>query len=61
MIITPNVSYWHKEGATRYSDSEKTRQSIAIKENESYFVRKWGFNPLKELYSKILIENRINL
>ncbi len=61
LIITPNVSYWHREGATRYSNNEKDKQSIAIKKNEEYFVKKWGFDPIKELYSKILIENRINL
>lgn len=61
LIMTPNVSYWHKEGATRYSVGEKEKQSIAIKENEAYFEKKWGFNPIRELYNKILVFNIINL
>lgn len=60
LIMCPNVSYWHKEGATRYSETQKGKQSECIKENEEYFKRKWGFDPIKELHNKILIDNRIN-
>lgn len=61
LIMTPNVHYWHKEGATRYSETQQVTQSKAIKENEEYFMWKWGFHPIKELYKKILLDNRINL
>lgn len=59
LIMTPEVKYWHKEGATRYSATQKDIQSKAIKENEAYFERKFGFDPIKHL-GKILIDNRIN-
>lgn len=60
LIITPRLQFFHVEGATRYSEGEKGKQSVAIKENEAYFERKWGFSPIKNLFSKILLDNRIN-
>lgn len=60
LMMTPRVWYWHQEGATRYSDQERGIQSEAFKENLEYFKRKWGFDGLKELHSKILTDRRIN-
>lgn len=60
LIMTPNVSYWHKEGATRYSETQKDKQAISILENQKYFENKWGFHPIKELFRNILKDNRIN-
>lgn len=59
LVMTPSVSYWHKEGATRYSVGEKERQSKAISENELYFEKKWGFHPIQKINS-ILTEERLN-
>ncbi len=60
LIITPRIQFFHVEGATRYSAGEQGVQSDAIKRNEAYFESKWGFDPVKMLYSKILTDNRIN-
>jgi len=60
LIMTPRIQYFHVEGATRYSETQKDIQSKAITKNEAYFVQKWGFDPIKELNSKILQFNPIN-
>lgn len=60
LIMTPRVWYWHQEGATRYSDEERGKQSIAFKKNVEYFKKKWGFDGIKELNSRILEDKRIN-
>jgi len=60
LIITPRLQFFHVEGATRYSEGEKGKQSVAIKENEAYFESKWGFSPIRFLFEKILKDNRIN-
>lgn len=60
LIISPRLQFFHVEGATRYSESEVDKQSAAIIENEAYFEKKWGFHPLTELFSKILVDNRLN-
>jgi len=59
IIMSPRLQYWHQEGATRCSDTQKGIQSEAIKENEAYFLKKYGFHPVKELNS-ILICNYLN-
>lgn len=59
LIMTPRVWYWHKEGATRYSDQEKGKQSEAFPRNIAYFKRKHGFDGYKDL-NKILVDNRLN-
>ncbi len=60
LIMTPFVSYWHQEGATRYHPSQIGKQRECITKNEMYFKRKWGFHPIANLNSKILLDNRIN-
>ena len=60
LIMTPRVWYWHQEGATRYSDEEKGKQSVAFQKNVEYFKKKWGFDGVKELNSRILEDKRIN-
>lgn len=59
LIMTPRIQYWHKEGATRYSDTQKDTQKEAIKRNEAYFKRKYGIDPIKSL-NRILTCNYIN-
>lgn len=59
-VMTPNVTYWHLEGQTRYTGDEKAKQSKAILENEAFFEKKWGFHPVKNLM-KILQDDRKNL
>lgn len=60
LIMNPQVIYWHKEGATRYSDQEKDKQAKAITKNEAYFAEKWGFDGIREL-NNILTHNPINI
>ena len=60
LVMTPKVLYGHKEGATRYSDGEKKKQSDAILRNEAYFEKKYGIHPIKHL-NQILCDRRINL
>jgi GT2 family glycosyltransferase len=62
LLMTPKVAYWHKEGATRFSEirEEKERQTKAEIHNLEYFIKKWNFNPHQELYRKIFQETRIN-
>lgn len=59
LIMTPKIWYWHKEGATRYSETQKDTQKDAIKRNEKYFERKYGIDPIRSL-NKILTCNYIN-
>ena len=61
MFMTGGVTYWHKEGATRYSsaDIRKYNKDIEIK-NIAYFTKKWGFDPIKNLTSKILIHTSVD-
>ncbi len=59
LIMTPRIWYWHKEGATRYSETQKDTQREAIKRNEKYFEKKYGIDPIKNL-NKILTCNYIN-
>lgn len=51
LIMTPKVAYWHKEGATRFSDAkgEKGRQAKAEPKNVAYFKEKWGMNPNEKM------------
>lgn len=59
LIMTPKVWYWHQEGATRYSNEEKGKQSVAFKKNVEYFKQKHGFCGFTKL-NDILVDNRIN-
>ncbi len=59
LIMTPKIRYWHKEGATRYSETQKGIQSEAIKRNEKYFEQKYGIDPIRNL-NKILTCTYIN-
>lgn len=59
LIMTPRIQYWHEEGATRYSETQKDKQRDCITKNEAYFEKKYGFHPVKKLHT-ILIDNRIN-
>lgn len=61
LIMVGTVTYWHKEGATRYSATQKGKNHEAEKRNLAYFKAKWGFDALPHLYSRILLDNRINL
>ena len=61
LIITGKLTYWHKEGATRFSPTMKGINNAAEVENLKYFNKKWGFDAIKYLYSRILVDNRINL
>jgi O-antigen biosynthesis protein len=45
LVITPKMQYWHKEGATRFSEQEMGTQNIAEKHNLEYFLTKNNFNP----------------
>jgi GT2 family glycosyltransferase len=45
LAITPRMQYWHKEGATRFSEQELGTQNIAEKHNLEYFLKKNNFNP----------------
>ena len=60
LIITPRLQFFHVEGATRYSETQKEKQGDAIRKNEAYFESKWGFSPIKYLFQRILTDNRIN-
>lgn len=60
LIMTPKIWYWHKEGATRFSDKEKGRQSAAEPLNREYFKTKHGFDYQTNV-NNIFIDNRINL
>lgn len=61
LIMTGKVTYWHKEGATRFSPTQKGINNAVEPENFKHFKNKWGFDALKYLYSRILVDNRINL
>lgn len=62
LLMTPKVAYWHKEGATRFSEAggEKERQAGAENHNLEYFIKKWGFNPHQGMFNKMFKDNRIN-
>jgi GT2 family glycosyltransferase len=59
LIMTPKIWYWHKEGATRYSDTQRDTQRDAIKRNEQYFKDKYGLDPIRNL-NKILTCTYLN-
>lgn len=59
LIMTPKIRYYHKEGATRYSETQKETQRVAITKNEKYFKDKYGFDPIRQL-NRILVCNYIN-
>lgn len=59
LLMTPKVHYWHKEGATRFSDMEKGKQSEDEIKNREYFREKNGFYAHKEI-NNFLTDNRIN-
>jgi len=59
LIMTPKVPYWHKEGATRFSDMERGRQSEDEIKNRAYFKQKHGFDAHEKM-NTFLIDNRIN-
>jgi len=58
-IMTPRIQYWHKEGATRYSDTQRGIQREQITKNEQYFLEKYGFHPITGL-NQILTCNYLN-
>lgn len=59
LIMSPKIQYWHQEGATRYSKTQKEKQTDAIQKNELYFKEKYGFDPIQGL-NQILVCNYIN-
>jgi len=59
LIMTPKIQYWHQEGATRYSETQKGKQSEAILRNEAYFEKKYGVHPIAHL-NNILVCNFLN-
>lgn len=60
LLMTPKVPYWHKEGATRFGEQEKGRQSDVEPLNRAYFEKKHGFDAHKEM-NNFLQDNRINM
>lgn len=60
LFMTPSIKYWHKEGATRYSGDQYAKNKEAEKGNIAYFIKKWGFHPVQEMYSKIFEDKRFN-
>ena len=60
LIITPKVQYWHKEGATRFSEEEKGKQISVEDHNREYFCKKNGFNPHENILD-FMKDDRINL
>jgi len=60
LIITPKVPYWHKEGATRFSEQEKGIQNDAEPLNRAFFKKTWGFDAHIGM-QKEFKDNRINL
>ncbi len=60
LVITPQVHYWHEEGATRFSKEEKGKQSKAEIENRKYFNKKNNYKE-GEFILNFLKDNRINL
>ena len=66
LLMTPKVQYWHKEGATRFSEeacgagnSEKSRQATAETHNLAYFIKKHGYNPHQK-FGTIFRSEQIN-
>jgi len=59
LVITPKVAYWHEEGATRFSEQEKGKQSKAEIKNRLYFRKKNG-EDAHTLMPKFLKDIRIN-
>lgn len=59
LIMTPKIKYWHEEGATRYSSTQRGKQNDKILKNEAYFKDKYGFHPVQKLH-EILICNYLN-
>lgn len=60
LVIIPEVHYWHKEGATRWAESQILKFKGIEKHNLEYFIEKWGFNPHQEM-SRIFKIEEINL
>lgn len=60
LIMTPKVAYWHEEGATRFSEEEKGKQSNAEEGNRQYFKDKHGYDAHEKI-NEFLVDNRINL
>ncbi len=60
LIMTPKIWYWHKEGATRFSEEEKGHQNNAEPLNREYFKTKNGFYAQNNI-NNIFVDNRINL
>jgi len=40
LVITPNMHYWHEEGATRFSDTENQAQVKIEPVNRAYYCKK---------------------
>ena len=59
LVITPKMQYWHKEGATRFSEQEIGTQNIAEKHNLEYFLTKNNFNPHQNILD-FMKDERIN-
>ena len=60
LVITPRVCYWHEEGATRFSDMEKKKQSAVEPINRKYFCEKNCFKVDDNLLN-FLKDDRVNL
>lgn len=57
LLMTPNIRYWHKEGATRYSSSQYDINKAAEVKNRAYFENKHGFDAWTNM-TKIFKDNR---
>jgi len=60
LIMTPKVPYWHKEGATRFSEQERGIQNNVEPLNREYFKKKWGIDAHIGM-QRDFKDNRINL
>ncbi len=61
LLMTPKMAYWHKEGATRFSEeSQNAIQTQVEAPNREYFKNKHGFDAHDDA-DKIFKNNDINL
>lgn len=59
LVITPKVAYWHEEGATRFSEKELPKQTLAEVDNRKYFCEKNGFDAHENILN-FLKDDRVN-
>lgn len=60
LLMVGEVIYWHKEGATRWTESQYSKFKGIEAQNLDYFIKKWKFNPHQVMFSKIFQQKEIN-